>query len=151
MQRAAPAVDKLTDALGRIVRQVAIPRFLEHVAERAGTTLDRSAYFLLVLLAERPRRVGELAEALTLDMSTVSRQVDALEEAGLAHRERPPADRRASLVVIDDTGRAAVEAHRRARRAFFAELLDDVPPEDLEHVAEVLTRLAERMEELASS
>jgi DNA-binding MarR family transcriptional regulator len=144
-------VADVTDSLARLVRSATLPRFMERVAGRAGVQLDRSATVLLARLAERPRRVGELAELLCLDVSTVSRQVHSLEEGGLARREPHPTDRRGSVVVIDDQGRAALERHRRARREIFAELLADTSPTELEAVARLLDRLAGRIDELAGS
>lgn len=146
MESAAAVVVDLTDSLSRIVRAATLPRFTEGVAEAAGVHLDRSAYVLLALLGEHPWRVGQLAERLHLDVSTVSRQVQALEDAGLARREPHATDRRGSVVVIDDAGRAAVEAHRRARREIFTELLGAESAADLEIVASVLNRLADAIE-----
>lgn len=148
----AQAVNGFTDALGRVVRCAILPRFAERVAEEAGTHLDRSAYVLLAhLLEEKQCRVGELAEHLCLDGSTVSRQVYALEERGLVRRKRHPSDRRGWVVEITSRGREAIEQHRRARRQIFAELLSDVPPTELEAVTSVLDRLAARIEALAST
>lgn len=149
MEPTTPIVVDLTDSLSRVVRYATLPRFTERVAEEAGVHLDRSAYVLLVRLSEQPWRVGELADHLCLDVSTVSRQVQALEEAGLARRERHPTDRRGWVVVIDEGGSVAVEAHRRARRQIFAELLSDASVEELETVSSVLQRLAERIETFA--
>lgn len=146
-----PAVNGFTDALGRVVRFATLPRFAERVAEEAGTHLDRSAYVLLARLVEEHCRVGELAEHLCLDVSTVSRQVYALEERGLVRRQPHPTDRRGSVVVIAPQGREVVEQHRRARRKLFAELLSDMPAAELEVVTSVLDRLAVRIEELAST
>jgi DNA-binding MarR family transcriptional regulator len=146
MEPSAPIVVDLADSLSRVVRSATLPRFTERVADQAGVHLDRSAYVLLVRLTERPWRVGELADHLCLDVSTVSRQVQALEEAGFARREPHPTDRRGWVVVIDEGGLAAVEAHRRARREIFSELLGDASADELETVASVLHRLAERIE-----
>lgn len=148
---ARSAVNDFTDALGRVVRFATLPRFTERVAEEAGTHLDRSAYVLLARLAEQPCRVGELAEELCLDASTVSRQVHALEQRALVGREPHPIDRRGSVVVITPQGREAVEQHRRARREMFAELLGDVPSTELQAVTSVLDRLAARIQELAGA
>lgn len=149
MEPTTPIVVDLTDSLSRVVRYATLPRFTERVAEEAGVHLDRSAYVLLVRLSEQPWRVGELADHLCLDVSTVSRQVQALEEAGLARREPHPTDRRGWVVVIDEGGSVAVEAHRRARRQIFAELLSDASVDELETVSSVLQRLAERIETFA--
>lgn len=149
MEHVAPAVTELADALSRVVRLGGLPRFADHIATRAGIHLDRSAYVLLATLVAQPRRIGELAELLSLDVSTVSRQVHALEEAGLARREPVPEDRRGSLLVATDAGAVAVEAQRRARRELFTELLADTPDEELQTVAGVLHRLADRLEAMA--
>lgn len=151
MEPIAPAVVDLADALSRVVRLGGLPRFADHIAARAGMRLDRSAYVLLATLAAEPRRIGELAELLSLDVSTVSRQVHALEEAGLARREPLPGDRRGSLLVATDAGEVAVDAQRRARRELFAELLADTSPAELETVAQLLHRLADRLEVVAGT
>lgn len=145
---ATKATSEITDALGRIVRRATLPRFTGRVGERAGTALDRSAYALLVRLADHPSRIGALADIVGLDVSTVSRQVDALEQAGLAHRTRDPTDRRGWLVVIDPAGRRALDAHRQARREIFQELLGDLDASDLATTAMVLSHLADRIEDL---
>lgn len=145
------AVDDFTDALSRVVRLAALPRLAEQVQALAGTPLDRSGYVLLVTLLDRPHRIGELAEILTLDVSTVSRQVQALEGIGLVRREPHPTDGRSSLLAITDAGAVVVEAHRRARRALFAEVLEDVPAADLRAVAEILHELADRLADRAGS
>lgn len=146
-----PTVNDFTDALVRVVRFATLPRFTERVAEEAGTHLDRSAYVLLARLVEEHCRVGELAEHLCLDVSTVSRQVHALEQRGLLGREPHPTDRRGSVVGISPKGREVVEQHRRARQQLFAELLNDTPPAELATVTSVLDQLATRIEKLAGS
>ena len=52
-----------------------------------GPTLDRGAYLLLGQIAsDQPKRLSVLAEDVSLDLSTVSRQITALETAGLVER-----------------------------------------------------------------
>lgn len=141
----ARATDELTDALWRVARHASLPRFVERVAGRAGVHLDRSAYVLLAQLVDQPKRIGELADLLSVDISTVSRQLQALEAAGLAHRERHPTDRRGWLVVIDQLGADTLEAHREARREIFDELLEDLPADQVVTATAVLDRLADRL------
>lgn len=140
------AVDDLTEVLGRLCRQGTLPRFSDYVARRAGTHLDRSAFLLLARLDRRHRRVSQLAEELSVDVSTVSRQVQALEDLGFISRHPHPTDRRAWFITIEDTGRAALAAHRRARREVFAELLEDQPNGEITRVADFLERLVARLE-----
>ena len=53
--------------------------------------LERSAYGIMCKLAdEGPQRLGALASAFGLDPSTITRQVQALEEIGLASRKHRP-------------------------------------------------------------
>lgn len=146
MGRATVASEDLADSLGRVARHAVLPRFTEQVAERAGVALDRSAFVLLAKLSERPWRIGELADHLNVDTSTVSRQISGLEATGLAHRQRHPEDQRGWLVIIDSTGAAALAAHRRARHAILVELLSDLPAQEIATTAAVLTHLADRLE-----
>lgn len=144
--QAAPVIAELADALSRVVRLGGLPRFTEQVAARSGIHLDRSAYMLLATLVTEPRRTGELAELLNLDVSTVSRKVHTLEKMGLVRREPLPVDRRASLLTVTAVGEATVTAQRRARRELFAQLLADTPLDDLETAARLLHRLADGLE-----
>ena len=82
--------------------------------------LDRSAYGIMCRLAdEGPQRLGALAQAFGLDPSTITRQVQALEEIGLASRKTDPSDRRASILDLTAEGRRRPRprpaTHRRAR------------------------------------
>jgi DNA-binding MarR family transcriptional regulator len=82
--------------------------------------LERSAYGIMCKLADDgPQRLGALATAFGLDPSTITRQVQALEETGLAAREKDPMDRRASILDLTDAGRAILEQTRSHRRARF--------------------------------
>ncbi|MEU5862432.1 MULTISPECIES: MarR family transcriptional regulator [unclassified Nonomuraea] len=67
--------------------------------------------------ADRPLRMVQLADELRIVPRSLTPVVDALEEAGLVRREVDPANRRSTLVVITDAGRAMAERARDARRA----------------------------------
>ena len=54
-------------------------------------------------------RVGYLADRLSLEVSTVSRNVAQLEQRGLITRHRSGLDRRASNLVLTAEGRSLVE------------------------------------------
>ncbi len=141
-----PLTDRLTEALGRVVRCTVRPRFAAMVEQRAGAPLDRSGYLLLGLLEEGPSRVNEMAERLGLDASTVSRQAAGLEESGLLRREPHPTDRRGSVLVISESGKDLLMRHRYARRAIFAELLADLDADTVGRTVTVLDRLAHDLE-----
>ncbi len=62
-----------------------------------------------------PSRPSELATCSHLDLSTVSRHLAALERDGLVAKLADPADGRAHLVTVTDTGKSHV-AEFLARR-----------------------------------
>ncbi|GAA3230351.1 MarR family winged helix-turn-helix transcriptional regulator [Oerskovia jenensis] len=108
---------------------------------RSGT-LDRSAYLLLHdLLVDGAQNVNTLADHLGLDASTVTRQVVAMEKAGLARRTRDPADGRAVLVEATPQGIDELSRHRGLRAELYAEVLADWSRLDRALLGELLERL----------
>jgi DNA-binding MarR family transcriptional regulator len=111
-----------------------------HVSTRVGdVALERSAYGIMCKLAdEGPHRLGALATAFGLDPSTITRQVQALEEIGLASRQSDPKDRRASILDLSDTGRQVLEETRNHRRAVLQQVLSDWSRADLDEFGRLL-------------
>jgi DNA-binding MarR family transcriptional regulator len=84
----------------------------------AATALPLGSYNVLRLLHEAPDcrlRLGELARAVFLTRSGVTRLANRLERAGLLRREGHARDRRGSCAVLTDRGR---DEWRRARAVF---------------------------------
>jgi DNA-binding MarR family transcriptional regulator len=110
------------------------------VSTRVGdVALERSAYGIMCKLAdEGPHRLGALATAFGLDPSTITRQVQALEEIGLASRQSDPKDRRASILDLSDTGRQVLEETRNHRRAVLQQVLSDWSRADLDEFGRLL-------------
>jgi DNA-binding MarR family transcriptional regulator len=97
----------------------------------ADVQLERSAYGIMCKLAdEGPQRLGALATAFGLDPSTITRQVQALEEINLAARKTDPSDRRASILDLTDNGRVILDRTRDHRRGRMQVALADWPEED---------------------
>lgn len=114
----------------------------------AGRGLERPAYVLLSRIAvDGPFRLSALAVDVSLDLSTVSRQVAALEGAGLARRAPDPTDRRASLVEITELGREVFAENRDRWLAIWRELLADWSPEERQIFAALFTRLNQSLAE----
>lgn len=114
--------------------------------DESGPRLEKAAYLLLSRLAAGgPVRLSALAEDACLDLSTVSRQVAALEAEGLVERTADPADRRASRVAASAEGRAVFERHRRAWLAALRELTGDWTPTERRDFARLLGRINERI------
>lgn len=104
-------------AVGRIERDLAA----------AGDLLPLTWYDVLLELNAAPgrrRRQRDLARAVVLTRSGVSRLVDRLAAAGLLCREPNPEDRRGDLVALTEAGRAALRrtwpAYARGIQEHFA-------------------------------
>jgi DNA-binding MarR family transcriptional regulator len=76
-------------------------------------------------------RVNELARAVVLSPTGMSRFVDRLEAEGLVRREPDPEDRRALQVVLTDAGRDLLRrmwpVYARGIQTHFAAHLPDAP------------------------
>ncbi len=111
-----------------------------------GEELDFGTILLLKVLAHAPLRLTDLAAAVELDASTVSRQVRHLEDRGLLERTGDPDDRRASLIALSPEGRTRLEAGAQRRRELVGRLLADWPADDREQLRVLLNRLLDRLD-----
>lgn len=109
--------------------------------------LDRPAYQALWRIEEDgPLRPTALAALLEVDLSVVSRQVRALEDAELVTRVTDPADARAALVSATDLGLAVLAETRRQRTQLLDEVLHGWAEEDKVAFTELLTRFNTELE-----
>ena len=115
-------VDVWRDLLDRYARATsALERALEH-----EHGLGVSEYEVLERLATQDRsdsRMQELAEAVHLSQSALSRVVGRLEADGLVARKMCAQDRRGIFACLTEQGRARYEAARPTHRAVLAETL----------------------------
>jgi DNA-binding MarR family transcriptional regulator len=115
-----PLVDEWRDLLARHARTTcALDRELE-----ARHGLGMSEYEVLERLASADgARVQELAGAVHLSQSALSRAVARLEKHGLVHRSMCAEDRRGVSVCLTATGRERYEAARPTHRQVLSETL----------------------------
>ncbi len=113
-----------------------------HFTTSSGVVeLDRSAYGILCrLVDEGPQRLGLLAQAFGLDPSTITRQVQALEQEGFVERRPDPTDRRASLLDLTDQGRTVLTETRDRRREWLEVALGDWDAHDHEEFGRLLEK-----------
>jgi DNA-binding MarR family transcriptional regulator len=112
----------------------------------AGVALDRALFPLLVVIQRRgPLAVGELADRLGRDYTTVSRQVGKLESLGLVARRDGTADRRVTEAVVTDKGQAMSDALDAARERLARMALAEWSERDLEELARLLRRFADNL------
>jgi DNA-binding MarR family transcriptional regulator len=133
--------DLLEEALGRILRVSRSTRFVDSIRARAGIKLDRASYGVLARIAAvAPVRLSDLAQELSVDASTVSRQVQALEQKGLVDRRPDPDDGRAILLELTRKGNAVQRKMQGAWQETIAAALVDWKPDDISGLATLLDR-----------
>jgi DNA-binding MarR family transcriptional regulator len=121
------------------------------VQRRQQYPMDRAAYLLLRRLdTHGPQRVADLARALGLDGSTVTRQLRALDEAGHIRRTAAPGDARASVVEVTGAGVRAMNALRRHRQSRVTGHFADWSAAERAQLRDVLHRLNGVLEHVAT-
>jgi DNA-binding MarR family transcriptional regulator len=129
-----------------------VTRLLEAELEDAHG-LPLASYDVLVQLAESPDgalRMSELAQAVLLSRSGLTRLVDRLEREGLVKRRSCPSDARGTLAVLTDAGRARLRAASGTHlRGVARHVLSHFDPAELDTLGDLLARLGGESEEPA--
>lgn len=112
MESGAPRLDGAREAAWRafLTAHAAVIERIERDLAREKV-LSLGHYDVLLALSEAPDRrlrMSELARAVVLSRSGLTRLVDRLERAGLLRRERCDDDRRGCYAALTDEGRAAL-------------------------------------------
>jgi DNA-binding MarR family transcriptional regulator len=136
-------LDEIAEALPS--RASAISRlFLTH----STLEISRTEANALSALAERPRRITELALGEGVTQPAMTLLVNRLENRGWLRRDADPADGRAVLVSLTDRGVEVLNRLRSEYRALVHEEMATLPDEDVQALAravEVLEGLVERL------
>jgi DNA-binding MarR family transcriptional regulator len=88
------------------------------------------------------QRMSDLAAALHVDPSTITRTMHRMEAAGLARREMLAADGRVVTARITDEGRRRYAVAARRWADLVESVLDDVAPDDRGRLIDLLERVA---------
>lgn len=108
--------------------------------------MDRAGYAIARTLHSRgPLGVNDLAKNLSLDGSTVTRQVAAMEARRQAIRKADPDDGRAWVISLTPAGRDEMLAITDERRRRFADWTADWSPAEVEQFGNLLQRLNSAM------
>jgi DNA-binding MarR family transcriptional regulator len=112
--------------------------------EAAGVAIDRALFPLLVYIERKgPIGVGDLADVVGRDYSTVSRQVAKLESLGYIQRRGSKADSRVNEAVITAKGEAVTDALDRTRQQLAEQLLEDWSKKDLKELTRLMRRFVD--------
>lgn len=125
------------ERMSRLQREIAHTVAREHEHTKAAMSIAR----LLDQLGEVG--VGDIAQALRVDMSVASRQVSELVDAGLVERTVDSGDRRARNLRLTEAGRAYVERIRATMLRWSDEIFADWSVAELTAAADVYERLVE--------
>jgi DNA-binding MarR family transcriptional regulator len=133
----------LHEALLRIVNVLNRPQGDNVILTRAGVSLDTALFPLLVRVSmQRNLTIGELADQVGRDYSTVSRQVTRLQTLGLVHSELSETDRRQRLLNVTAAGKNTLKKIDRARNSVMSEALEGWSQAEITELARMTTRLA---------
>lgn len=100
----------------------------------------------LLILSRRGKcaRQGVLAEEMGIEGPSLVRLIDLLQAEGLVERREDPTDRRAKMLHITALGETKADKINQVLRCVRAELLNDVPRDDLAVTFAVLRSIEER-------
>jgi DNA-binding MarR family transcriptional regulator len=140
MSRASD-VEQLRDAFEAVVRALGL---LRPDTTPCGQPMSITEAHAISELGRRgPITQNDLATALGLQKSTVSRLVDQLVARGSAIRRPNPSDQRSVLVSLTPVGADQARRLADARCALFTTLIERLEAPERRTVVEGLTRLAE--------
>ena len=136
-------MDELAAAMIGLTSLINSPRRDHILLAEAGVELDRALFALLVMLDRTGESsVGDLADSVGRDSTTVSRQLARLHEIGLVTRARTPSDRRIRTARLTSAGDKVVAAISAARRRLLSRALSGWSPSELRSLTALTTRLA---------
>lgn len=117
------------------------------IAAEVHPDLDAAAYAVLVAVVDLAAassdgvHAADLAAAVGLHKSTMSRNLAQLEQLGLLERVPDPGDARARLLRLTAVGQESVERSRQGRRQRLADQLGDWSDADVRRLGALLARL----------
>ncbi len=89
---------------------------------------------LLVVLAQRPHNLSELAEKQAVSLPTMSSSISTLVERGWVTRTRSPHDRRVAMVELTPAGRTVLEDMMRSVEARVGQAIASLTQEECDQL-----------------
>ncbi|GAB2941718.1 MarR family winged helix-turn-helix transcriptional regulator [Hafnia psychrotolerans] len=133
--------DDLHDTLLAIVNAFNRPQRDEIMIKDSGISLDRALFPLLVLIGRfGPIGVGELADRVGRDYTTVSRQVAKLEQIGLTQRQKNEKDKRINEAVITPEGKMMTDKIDQTRARIYGSIFQNWPNDESAELERLLKK-----------
>jgi DNA-binding MarR family transcriptional regulator len=141
------ATETLSDALADFFQATRRARGRE-ASRSAAEGISLAQFHVLEPLAAGPRTNRQLSAAAGVSSPTTTRMIDVLSARGLVSRVEDPTDRRAVLISLTASGRAALQAKLDQYRAMRERVAAALEPDERRVAADLLRRLAGVIEEL---
>ena len=93
----------------------------------------------------------EIAERMGIEGPTLAGLLDRLQEDGWIKRRESPSDRRCKIVHLQRRSKAVLEEIFNTAQGLRHELIENIPPHDLEACIRVLTQIRKKADEPAAS
>jgi DNA-binding MarR family transcriptional regulator len=143
----APTTPALEEALADFFRAARRARGRANRRTAPGE-LSLAQWHLVEALLDGPQPGARLAEAADVSPPTASRMLDGLVARGHVERIADADDRRVVRVALTAEGRTAALAKRRQMQRMRKRIVEALPEDERERAAQILTQLAEIVEEL---
>lgn len=144
---------ELSGVFGQVVRssRVRLLRIATSSAEPGSLAITPPLYAILrVLQTDGEQRMQTLASRVGSDVSVVSRQVAALEQAKLIDRRPGEDDRRVSLLSVSTLGKERFDEASELRMRFVKELFDGWSEEEGRRLVKGFERLNDKLDGVRS-
>ncbi|GGB03815.1 MarR family transcriptional regulator [Macrococcus hajekii] len=108
--------------------------------------LSNTQFIAVQWIYEQPLTVGQLAANMGIAVSTASEMVDQLIKKGCVRREKDSSDKRKVNLYPEQKSIDIINEVISMRQAYLDELMADIPEDEKKLMAEVVTKLFNKME-----
>ncbi|MFS0781796.1 MarR family winged helix-turn-helix transcriptional regulator [Bacillus sp. 1P06AnD] len=137
-KRKVSSIEEIEYQLTTFIRRAV---FMDQSEKKIGL-LERASYLLLRHLKETgPDQIKGMAESFHLDISTVSRQVAALEKKAFIERYGSPDDGRVSLFKMTSLGKETLEKDQKMRLRRYERITAAWTDEEKTIFADLISRM----------
>lgn len=113
-----------------------------HMRTDNGLTMPRYDVLMQLETSGGRLRLSDLAEAVVLSASGLSKLLDRMDESGLIERQPDPDDARSTFATITPHGRAVVKKARQGHHAFLQRTFGDaLNARDLADLTRIMARI----------
>jgi len=106
-----------------------------------GLSIAKLGLLRILVLAEAPVPLSQLADSLSCVKSNITQLVDRLTADGLVEREANPDDRRSKCASVTEEGRRLFFVGEGVEQKIEQELFGEFSQEEREHLKMILKRL----------